>query len=209
MRATVPNWRFDVPCPDCGGRAELREGRYGRFYQCERYACGGTVGARLDGQPKPDRASPTLRTVRKRARIALGLMFEARDDLAVAEGARPEFEEIGYPSCCSCGKEWPDVREKRVEGNVQWDIAVVVHGAGLQPTTRFGRRWRWMPEAEFIAKNVGIHLRRRTVDECRRIEVAAKARTEWLIEEAKLAKARRRGNAWDRVYVGSFDEATA
>lgn len=41
---------FDLVCPECGAGMTLRDGRFGKFYACNRF-CGCTHGARSDGAP--------------------------------------------------------------------------------------------------------------------------------------------------------------
>jgi ssDNA-binding Zn-finger/Zn-ribbon topoisomerase 1 len=202
MRATTAKEDPSVQCPDCNGRMHLKEGRYGRFYKCNRYECKGTLGAHLDGKPRPDKASPSLRTARKRARVAIGMMFHERDKLHQEEHP-DDLVEWGYPTWCSCGKEWRSYTRPK-EGDAKPDLENVIVVAELLANVRFS--FKSFLGDHRVYDVAGIHLKRRTVEECRRIEAAAKARTQWLIEELKLLRHRRRGNAWDRVYVGSFDE---
>lgn len=207
MRATPATSDPSVRCPDCDGSMSLLEGRYGRFYKCDRYECKGTWGAHLDGKPRPVKGTPQLRTARKRARVAIGAMYAERDRLHREEHP-DDVDDWCYPSYCSCGKEMRFTHPR--PGNATPDLEAVVGQAvptPLEVMVRNALKCGLLPVR--VYREIGLHIRRRTVEECLRIEAAAKARTLWLVEERKLLKHRRRGNAWDRVYVGSFDEATA
>lgn len=90
LRATPVTYVGDPPpCPDCGCETDLREGRYGRFYECENlFACTGTVGARLDGTPRQPRGtSPELLQARLRARDAVHAVI-----LEASRRAKPDTQ---------------------------------------------------------------------------------------------------------------------
>jgi ssDNA-binding Zn-finger/Zn-ribbon topoisomerase 1 len=205
MRATPAEEDSDVRCPDCDGPMYLMKGRYGRFYKCNRYECKGTHGATLAGKARKPKGSATLLMARKRARVAMSVVFAARDDLHQTE-MPDDVEHWSYPTYCSCGKEWYHLRPK--SGDAKPDLKFIIEEAGLVPTTLLGSYKAGLLSARAEYK-LGIHIQRRSVDECLRIEAAAKTRYEWLVEEKKLVECRRRGNAWDHVYVGTLDEATA
>ena len=79
MRATPVTYTEPVRCPECDGPAHLDGGRYGRFYACERYWCGGSIGARLDGTPRPQKGDPETRLVRVVVAKLIGQILDVSD----------------------------------------------------------------------------------------------------------------------------------
>jgi hypothetical protein len=75
LRATKVTYVEPVACPDCDAPAHLQEGRYGRYYACDRYWCSGSRGARLDGTPTCLRGDPETQAARVQTARAVGALL--------------------------------------------------------------------------------------------------------------------------------------
>lgn len=79
VRATQITYQGPLPaCPDCGSLTYPNKGRYGRFYRCIHYGCGGTHGARLDGTPRKRRPESEALVETRRVIRQLVLVEEQR-----------------------------------------------------------------------------------------------------------------------------------
>lgn len=147
MRA-VPPVEHKVECPDCGSETWLREGRYGRFYACVHYSCQGTVGARLDGTPRPEKGSQEEIVSRAKARAAIQAVLK---EVVEPDGFRLWFRGVLNP--------FKDILEAS-------QVCPYVHVRYVKVSG-----WLTLPE---IRTKPGLHLRKRTVPECELIEEAAR-----------------------------------
>lgn len=222
MRVT-PFKTYRVKCPDCGSSPmNLWSGRWGRFYKCLRLDCHGTRGARLDGRTCKETGSRALKDARRRARDTVFLVVLQRfmiaqrrvaekrmageilaQDLAdkVDRLARDRFGVGGgaADAIMSVYRDHDWWNEHHVLSGCQDDFREIVFAAKLPPVhvrerrrvTKLAARICPLPPVH----PVGLFLRRRSIEECERVVIAA---TEHL---RKL-----RGHAWDRVLVGTLDE---
>ena len=181
MRATQATCH-PVFCPDCGSTTRLKEGRYGRFYRCDRYECQGTVGARLDGTPCPPKGSPELLEARLQAQSAMRLLVLEHEMLCEDE-KKANKKHIEWWEGFDPPRPWVSCKE---------DFRAVVAEAGLAGFDPWPVR-RVEP---------GVHIRRRSLDECERIIAAATKRYLLICEQRDDLRRRQRGLKWDRVYVG-------
>lgn len=148
LRAVQPV-EHKVECPDCGSETWLREGRYGRFYRCTHFLCQGTVGARLNGTPRPEKGSPEERVARAKARAAIQRVLK-------------EVVEVNEVFCFrlrGCTDPFKDIL-------VASQVCPYVHVRYVKVSG-----WLSLPE---IRTKPGLHLRKRTVPECELIEAAAR-----------------------------------
>lgn len=192
MNAT-PAKPHPVPCPDCGSQTHLMRGKYGRFYKCWRFDCHGTAGANLDGTPRKPKGPRALTRARIRARNAVHRVVVERDRIA---------QEKTEWRCIRChGESWWN--EPHTLANCKDDFRAIYFAAKLEPIAiklRNGRKW--MPQWE----PVGLHLRKRTIEECERVVAAAEAHLRSVLEEEDRRLRIARGHAWDVVLVGTLGE---
>ena len=170
---------FNVPCPDCGSGMFLAQGRYGRFYRCSIPDCRGTWGARLDGTPRKPRGPADLLQARERARDAVHRLLVER-----------QFVNARL------------VEEKRAAGLSWWntptgilackdDLHSIWLDAKLPPVpVPMKKRRRSVGLRATAFWPSGLFLRRRTIEECQRVEAAA-----------NILLRRIRKHAWDRVLL--------
>lgn len=175
MRATPAEEDPSARCPDCNGSMHLMEGRYGRFYGCDRYECQGTLGARLDGTVRPPQGTPEQQEARRRARLAVARVCQARSDVTAKFLEETQWQRVGDP--------WWNHRP-----DCSADFHQIIMDARLLD-----------PDGPLIQRiTPGLHIRRRSIEECQRIEKAA---SEWFLQLRALRK-----NAWDRLAVGVLDD---
>lgn len=163
---------YEVVCPDCGGRTHLMEGRWGRFYRCDHYLCQGTVGARLDGTPRPEKGTPDELAARHRTRDIIHCTIQA---ISVEQGDFIYFRGTVDPF-----KEIVEMAEVAPDPGAQ-----IVHWKGFDGEVRSACIQRVKPS---------IHLKKRSIEDCRKIERAA-------------VELRRKicPNAWDRIALGFLE----
>ena len=177
MRAT-PFTEHKVQCPDCGSPTHIMQGKWGRFYRCDRVICCGTWGAKLDGTPRKARGSHELLQARERAMAAVHLVLNERERV----GDLPKLP--GESECAYHYGHWADTRT---------DMERIAEDAALD-----------IPKRIF---NVPVlHLRKRTIEELGRVEAAAVTLYLKLVEEADTRRRKLRGNAWDHIYLGILED---
>ncbi len=181
MRATAATDDPTARCPDCNGMMWLMEGRYGRYYTCQRlYQCKGTLGARLDGSVIAPRGTAVEMVARDRARLAVSALVDARREWELANRREGHFFSESV--------------------HIADDLNAVIEAAklprvlmALRKKDRLLLRRGILPAR--VSYPLGLHIRRRTIEECERIRIAAEDRTR-----------RYRQNAWDRLTLDTFEE---
>ena len=142
----------------------LMAGRYGRFYAC--VDCPGTRGARMDGSPRQERGTAEQLAARHKARDAIHRLYEFGRD----------FEP--RPSTSS--------RTIKIRHGI-FEEVLENAGVPLSPPSKynFSKGSLWMPRVDYPP---GLWLRKRSVEECLRIEAAAHKMLRSL-----------RNSSWDRL----------